>query len=72
MGDAFRLGRFTPLAAPESLRAWVMSHASASVAGALKLLRGRFTDRPLSLRLAALDFLMRQRGGARSAALGPH
>ena len=72
MGDAFRLGRFTPLAAPESLRTWVMSHAPATDADALKLLRGRFTDRPLSLRLAALDFLMRQRGGATSAALGPH
>jgi hypothetical protein len=69
MGDAFRLGCFTPIAAPESLRAWVMSHAPATDADALKLLRGRFTDRPLSLRLAALDFLMRQRP-APSAALG--
>lgn len=37
---------------------------SATGAEALKLLRGRYPDSPLSLRVAALDFLMRSGGGA--------
>ena len=39
---------------------WVMRFGPASDAEALKLLRGRFPDSPLSLRVAALDYLMRR------------
>jgi hypothetical protein len=41
---------------------WVMRFGPASDAEALKLLRGRFPDSPLSLRVAALDYLMRRQG----------
>lgn len=64
MGEAF--DRTAALAAPESMAAWVMRYAPASDAEALKLLRGRFPDCPLSLRVAALDYLMRRRGSARA------
>ncbi|MEJ2625589.1 MAG: hypothetical protein P8Z80_13920 [Pseudolabrys sp.] len=45
---------------PENMAAWVMQFSPATDAEALKLLRSRFPDRPLSLRVAALDFLMRK------------
>jgi hypothetical protein len=63
MGEAFRPDRLAARPAPESMAAWVMAYAPASDAEALKLLRGRYPDSPLSLRVAALDYLMR-RGGA--------
>ena len=63
MGEAFRADRIEASLAPESMAAWVMGYAPATDAEALKLLRGRYPDSPLSLRVAALDFLMR-RGGA--------
>ena len=56
--------------APENMTAWIMAYAPASDAEALKLLRSRYSDSPLSLRLAALDCLMRRggtRAGSRSA-----
>jgi hypothetical protein len=62
MGQAFRSDRSAITPAPESMAAWVMSYAPASDAEALKLLRGRFPDCPLSLRVAALDYLMRRPG----------
>jgi hypothetical protein len=46
------------------MAAWVMSYAPATDAEALKLLRSRFPDCPLSLRVAALDFLMRRHPAA--------
>jgi len=61
MGEAFRPDRAAATALPESMAAWVMRFAPATDAEALKLLRGRFLDQPLSLRVAALDFLMRRR-----------
>ena len=71
MGQAFRSDRFATTPAPENMAAWVMRYAPASDAEALKLLRGRFPDCPLSLRVAALDYLMRRRpaplAGQRSA-----
>ena len=53
------------------MAAWVMRYAPATDSEALKLLRSRFPESPLSLRVAALAFLMRrhdpglagQRGG---------
>jgi len=64
MGQAFRFDRTAVTPAPESMAAWVMSYSPASDAEALKLLRGRFPDCPLSLRVAALDFLMRRHPAA--------
>ena len=64
MGQAFRSDRSAITPAPESMAAWVMSYAPASDAEALKLLRGRFPDCPLSLRVAALDYLMRRHPAA--------
>ena len=54
---------------PENMAAWVMQFSPATDAEALKLLRSRFADCPLSLRVAALDFLMRHSisGSARTA-----
>ncbi|HVZ51491.1 MAG TPA: hypothetical protein VG986_05970 [Pseudolabrys sp.] len=59
MGQAY--DRLTAVTAPESMAAWVMSYAPATDAEALKLLRGLFPDCPLSLRVAALNYLMRRR-----------
>jgi hypothetical protein len=61
VGEAFRPEGFVAAAAPENMAAWVMRYSPASDAEALKLLRGHFPDCPLSLRVAALDFLMRRR-----------
>jgi hypothetical protein len=60
MGQAFRTERMIAGAAPESMAAWVMTYAPATDAEALRLLRDRYPDSPLSLRVAALDFLMRR------------
>ncbi|MGN6573348.1 MAG: hypothetical protein ACTHLO_18240 [Pseudolabrys sp.] len=70
MGQAFRPDRFATIPAPENMAAWVMTYAPASDAEALKLLRGRFPDCPLSLRVAALDYLMRRRPAARAGRTG--
>jgi hypothetical protein len=61
MGDASRPDRARATLVSESMAAWVMRFAPATDAEALKLLRGRFPDQPLSLRVAALDYLMRRR-----------
>jgi hypothetical protein len=66
MGEAFRPERFAASLAPENMAAWVMAYAPATDAEALKLLRGRYPDSPLSLRVAALDYLMRRGGTRRS------
>ncbi len=60
MGEAFRPDRVMAAAAPERMAAWVMRFSPATDADALKLLRGHFPDCPLSLRVAALDFLLRR------------
>jgi hypothetical protein len=60
MGEAVRPDRLAATLAPENMASWVMAYAPASDAEALKLLRGRYPDSPLSLRVAALDFLMRR------------
>src|SRR6185437_6045155 len=49
MGEAFRTDRFAATAAPETMAAWVMRS-------------GPVPDPPLSLRVAALDYLMRRQG----------
>lgn len=64
MGEAVRPERLAARVAPESMATWVMAYAPASDAEALRLLRGRYPDSPLSLRVAALDYLMRRRPAA--------
>jgi len=60
MGEAFRPQTFSALD-PESIAAKITNFAPETDAEALKLLRARFPDSPLSLRVAALDYLMRRR-----------
>jgi hypothetical protein len=59
MGQAFLPHAFDPAATPERMAAWIMQHSPATDAEALKLLRSRFREHPLSLRVAALAYLMR-------------
>jgi hypothetical protein len=54
---------------PERMAAWIMQFSPATDAETLKLLRAGFPDRPLSQRVAALDFLMRR--GTRRPAYSP-
>jgi hypothetical protein len=66
----FQHGRL-PLSAaldPERMAAWIMQFSPASDAEALKLLRASFPNHPLSLRVAALGFLMHKRDRRPSAA----
>ena len=71
MGHVFATERtaFSPVVDPERMAAWIMQFAPATDAEALKLLRTSFPDHPLSLRVAALDFLMRR--GTRRPAYSP-
>ena len=63
MGQALKADRWSYVPAdPEHMAARVMEFAPATDAEALKLLRASFPDCPLSLRVAALDFLMRRQG----------
>lgn len=59
MGQALMPRSFDPAATPERMAAWIMQFSPASDAEALKLLRARFPEHPLSLRVAALAYLMR-------------
>ncbi len=61
MGQAFPIPRVADAA---SMADEVMCFLPATDAELLKLLRARFPDHPLSVRVAALDFLMRRSGGA--------
>ncbi len=63
MGEAFRSERhsFSPAIDPIKMLERVIQFAPATDADALKLLRSSFPDYPLSMRVAALDFLLRRR-----------
>jgi hypothetical protein len=65
MGQAFNFHRhpITPLDAV-SMAEQVMQFSPASDADALKLLRASFPECPLSLRVAALNMLMRRKSAA--------
>jgi hypothetical protein len=69
MGQAFLPRAFDPTATPERMAAWITQFSPISDAEALKLLRARYPDRPLSLRVAALAYLMRT--GAFESAYSP-
>ena len=59
MGQPFSPRAFDRTATPERMAAWIMQYSPATDAEALKLLRARFPEHPLSLRVAALAYLMR-------------
>lgn len=63
MGEAFRSSTSRPSAAPldaAGMAKSVLQFSPATDAEALKLLRASFPHYPLSLRVAALDLLMRR------------
>jgi hypothetical protein len=51
----------TPIPTAEDMAARIMTFAPATDAEALKLLRTGFPESTLSMRVAALDFLLRRR-----------
>jgi hypothetical protein len=63
MGQAFTYDNapVTLVPTPEDMAARIVGFAPATDAEALKLLRNRFPDATLSMRVAALDFLLRRR-----------
>ena len=68
MGEAFRFDRssFSAVLDPTSMAQQILQFSPATDAEALKLLRARFPDCPLSMRVAALDFLMRHKPRSRT------
>lgn len=61
MGQAAISNAFSLVTDPIRMADRIMQFSPASNAEALKLLRFSFPDSPLSLRVAALDFLLRRR-----------
>jgi hypothetical protein len=61
MGQVLKSDVFSPPYDPAAMAARVMTFAPASDAEALKLLRASFPECTLSMRIAALDYLMRRR-----------
>ncbi len=63
MGRAFRIEHYVdfPTLDAAEMAATVRQYSPATDADALKLLRAQFAHSPLSLRVAALDILMRGR-----------
>jgi hypothetical protein len=61
MGEAFRFEKheFSAIADASTMAERIMQFAPASDAEALKLLRASFPEHPLSVRVAALNLLMR-------------
>lgn len=62
MGEAFRSERYSysAIADASTMAERIMRFSPASDAEALKLLRSSFPDQPLSMRVAALNLLMRR------------
>ncbi len=60
MGQALKSETSAPAFDPAEMIARVMTFAPASNAEALKLLRASFPECSLSMRIAALDYLMRR------------
>ncbi len=63
MGHAFRIEQYVDLPTLDAaeMAALIKQFAPASEADALNLLRASFADRPLSMRVAALDLMIRGR-----------
>ena len=70
MGQPLKSDLFKPAFDPALLAARVMTFAPATDAEALKLLRASFPECSLSMRIAALDYLMRKRPRGFGAAGG--
>jgi hypothetical protein len=69
MGQVLMPRGFDPAATPERMAAWIMQYSPATDAEALKLLRARFPEHPLSLRVAALIyFAAKEKGATRPSA----
>jgi hypothetical protein len=66
MGQAFQAKPYAylPVADATTMAETIMQFSPATDAEALKLLRASFPDCPLSMRVAALDFLMRHKSRA--------
>ena len=64
MGQAFKIDSYAPVFDAAGMAARIMEFSPATDAEALKLLRTSFPDCPLSMRVAALDFLMRRKPNA--------
>ena len=58
MSQTYRISDFLPVIDPAGMANRIMMLSPASDAEALKLLRSSFPDHPLSMRVAALHFLM--------------
>ncbi|MGE0563829.1 MAG: hypothetical protein AB7O50_04875 [Pseudolabrys sp.] len=69
MRQSLRLQTSQPT--PDAMAIEVMNYAPASDAEALKLLRAQYPDAPLSLRVAALAFLMNKKSRSEVARLMP-
>ena len=64
MGQSFQAKQpysYVPVADATTMAETIMQFSPATDAEALKLLRASFPDCPLSMRVAALDFLMRHK-----------
>jgi len=61
MGQAAILNAYTMARDPVHMADRIMQFSPATDAEALKLLRFSFPDSPLSMRVAALDFLLRRK-----------
>jgi hypothetical protein len=70
MGQPLKFDAFTPAFNPAEMAARVMTFAPATDAEALKLLRASFPECTLSMRIAALAYLMRKRPRGFGAAGG--
>jgi hypothetical protein len=70
MGQTLKTNAFIPAFDPADMAARVMTFAPATDAEALKLLRASFPECSLSMRIAALDYLMRKRSRGFGAAGG--
>jgi hypothetical protein len=70
MGQPLKADTFIPAFDPADMAARVMTFAPATDAEALKLLRASFPECSLSMRIAALDYLMRKRPRGFGAAGG--
>jgi hypothetical protein len=73
MGIALKTGRypFSTVVDPRRMADRIMQFAPATNAEALKLLRASFPNCPLSLRVAALDFLLRRKYREKPRDIGP-
>jgi hypothetical protein len=69
MGNPLRRPSFQPT--PDAMAIEVMRFMPASDAEALKLLRAQYPDAPLSLRVAALAFLMSKKSRSEVSRLMP-